>query len=834
MQSQDQVGRDQVAREIEPTGYLPAPEAMRRVLDTPPLPLVSLSPSGEHVLLMDRIALPPIEDLAAPMLRLGGSRLNPDTNGPHGPRRITGYALRPVHSDTPTPIAVPKDANLGGASWTPDGARFLFLNTRADGIDLYVCDVADPTPKLLARGVNGATGATARWMPDHRHVLVRMIPEGRGAMPQKPRRPDGPVMQTSRGKAAPVRTYQDLLSDRYDEQLLDWIAPAQLVLLDTKDGTSRPLGSPAIFSDATPSPDGRYLLVSRIVRPYSYLVPWTLFPEVTEVWDVRSGAVVHEVARVGVRDTIPTMGVQTGVRDVEWAQAFDATLMWPEALDGGDPMAKVPHRDRVMMHAAPFVGAPSEITRMEHRYRGVSWLEEERDQAEKSRRCFAAEYARETRRARLWLMRVDHAGAAPTLSDEARLVFDRSVNDRYADPGTPIADVAPNGAAYVVVRDGHVFLRGDGATPEGNRPFLDALRLSDLASFRLWRNTGDEYERVADLMDDAASPGAMRLFTSHERVDSPPNLRVRRLELAPALAAGCPDSSLFVGVSDAAALTHFADPNPELRTISKRVMRYTRDDGTPLSATLYTPPGHVAGTRLPVVVWAYPNEVSDMATAGQVSDSPHRFTQLAGTSHLFLLLAGYAVMDDASMPVVGDPETVNDTFVTQIVANARAAIDAAAAEGVGDPTRVAVAGHSYGAFMTANLLAHVPPGMFRAGIARSGAYNRTLTPFGFQAERRSFWEARDVYITLSPFTYAHQIKTPLLLIHGQIDSNSGTFPMQSERLFQAINGQGGTARLVMLPHEGHGYAARESVEHVLAEMTAWLDRYVKPATPVDG
>lgn len=815
---------------IEPQGYLSAPEAMRRVLDTPALPLVSLSPSGAHVLLMDRITLPPIEDLAAPMLRLGGSRLNPDTNGPHGPRRITGYALRKIDAKDATRINVPPDANLGGVSWTPDGSRFLFLNTRADGIDLYLCDVADATPRLLLRGVNGATGASARWMPDQRHVLVRMVPQGRGDMPPKPRRPDGPVMQSSRGKAAPVRTYQDLLSDRYDEQLFDWIMPAQLVLIDTVDGTQRTLGSPAIFSDATPSPDGKYLLVSRIVRPYSYLVPWTLFPEVTEIWDVRSGAVVHEVARVGVRDTIPTMGVQTGVRDVDWAQAFGATLIWPEALDGGDPLAKVPHRDRVMMHAAPFAGAPSEVTRMEHRYRGVSWLEE--DAGAPSRRCFATEYVRETRRAKMWLMRVDHAGQTPKTEGEPRLVFDRSVNDRYADPGTPIADVAPNGAAFIVVRDEHVFLRGDGATPEGNRPFLDALRLTDFATLRLWRNSGDEYERVADLMDDDGAPGSMRLFTSHERVDSPPNLRVRRLDLGAALAAGCPEGSAFVGVSEPTPLTHFEDPNPELRSITKRVMRYTRDDGTPLSATLYTPPGYIAGTKLPLVVWAYPNEVSDMATAGQVSDSPHRFTQLGGTSHLFLLLAGYAVMDDASMPVVGDPETVNDTFVTQIVANARAAIDAAAAEGVGDPSRVAVAGHSYGAFMTANLLAHVPAGMFRAGIARSGAYNRTLTPFGFQAERRSFWEAQDVYIKLSPFTFAHQIKTPLLMIHGQLDSNSGTFPMQSERLFQAINGQGGTARLVMLPYEGHGYAARESVEHVLAEMTAWLDRYVKPAEPV--
>lgn len=131
--------------------------------------------------------------------------------------------------------------------------------------------------------------------------------------------------------------------------------------------------------------------------------------------------------------------------------------------------------------------------------------------------------------------------------------------------------------------------------------------------------------------------------------------------------------------------------------------------------------------------------------------------------------------------------------------------------------------------MTANLLAHSD--LFRAGIARSGAYNRTLTPFGFQSERRTFWEAPEMYAKVSPFWYADKIKEPILLIHGEADNNQGTFPIQSERMFAAIRGNGGTARLVMLPLEAHGYAAKESTEHTLFEMVQWFDKWVKNAKP---
>ncbi|MEE8142908.1 MAG: prolyl oligopeptidase family serine peptidase, partial [Planctomycetota bacterium] len=428
--------------------------------------------------------------------------------------------------------------------------------------------------------------------------------------------------------------------------------------------------------------------------------------------------------------------------------------------------------------------------RLEHRYSGFQWLEE-------SGQALVAEYDRDRRWVRTWL--VDSSG-----EKERRLIWDRSVRDRYGDPGSPVRATNAGGFTVIPVHAGSILLSGLGASPQGDRPFLDRLNLQSLKSERLWQCALNSYETVSEVLARDAS----RILTRHETATDPPNYFVRTLP---------------AGASR--RLTDFQDPAPELQGIRKQLVTYKRDDGVQLSATLYLPPGYQQGKRLPLVVWAYPREFNDPRTAGQVSGSPHRFTRPSGTSHLFLLTEGYAIMDRAAMPVVGDPETVNDTFIEQIVASAKAAIDKAQEMGVADSKRVGVGGHSYGAFMTANLLAHSD--LFRAGIARSGAYNRTLTPFGFQSERRTFWEAPMLYYRVSPFMHADKINEPVLLIHGQLDNNSGTFPIQSERLFHAIKGNGGTARLVMLPYESHGYRARESVHHVVAEMMDWFETHVK-------
>lgn len=821
------------AQPAEPvSGYKTPPDAIRRVLDTPPTPSVSISPDDRWMVLLERRNLPSIADLAAPMLRLGGSRLNPNTNGSHGPRPYTGFILRPMPGPGETVGArdvrldLPPDAALSGPSWSADGNYFTFTNTinpagerdasgkpKPSGTELWICDVERGVVKpLTGPALNTASGVGIRWMPDQKSVLVSLIPQGRGPLPERPAVPSGPVVQAAGGSIAPVRTYQDLLTDTHDETLFDWIMTGQLAVIDVTTGQRRDIGAPAIHAGVSPSPSGEYLLVGTVQRPYSYAVPWSLFPQTWDVVETKTAKPVRTVVEMPLRENIPTQGVQTGPRGLNWLDTQPATLLWTDALDGGDPRAKVDHRDRCMILPSPFTGEATEWLKLQHRASGMSWLEPGKAQDGPTiAHAMVGEYERERRWIRTWMVSLDVDGAK--VVGEPRLVFDRSINDQYNDPGSPLSKRLDNGVSVIRVDDGHVYLDGDGATPEGNRPFLDRMSLTDFSKERLWRNEGECYEVAVDVLHRDGANAPVRVLTSYETRDTPPNYYVRDLQSG-----------------ERTALTTFADPLPELRKIKREIITYARDDGAPLSATMYLPPDYVEGTKLPLFIWAYPNEVSDTSTAGQVSGSEYRFTQIGGSSHLFLLLAGYAVMDNASMPVIGDPETVNDTFVTQIVANAQAAIDKAVAMGVGDPSRVAVGGHSYGAFMTANLLAHCPPGMFKAGIARSGAYNRTLTPFGFQSERRSFWEAQDVYINMSPFTHADKIKTPILMIHGQIDNNSGTFPIQSERLFQAIKGTGGTARLVMLPYESHGYAARESVMHVLAESIEWLDRYVKNAS----
>jgi dipeptidyl aminopeptidase/acylaminoacyl peptidase len=788
----------------------PPPEIMR-ILDAPPTPGVSLNPQRDLMVLIERESMPPVSELAKPMLRLAGSRINPQTNGPFTLARNTGLTLKNVADGKETKIDLPgaENSNIGGPHWTTDGRRFAFSVTRDNGIELWVCDATTAKATRLTEPVLNATmGGAFEWMPDDRRIMARLIPKGRGPAPTASPAPEGPIVQQSTGAAkAPVRTYQDLLQNPHDEAQFDHYFTSQLALIDSKSGQITKISQPRIYDTIDIAPSGRRVLVSYLIRPYSYLVPAGQFPEVVELWD-DTGRVIREIAHHPLRDTIPIQGVQTGPRSFTWqnnaSPPDEDVLFWAEALDGGDPKNKVPHRDRLMRLAAPFTGEPEQILKTEHRCSSASWLATQN-------LALVSEYDRDRRWRRTWMY--DLAQVADP-AYQPRLLWDLSVNDRYNDPGRPIVTLNERGRNVILVHDNTIYLSSGGATPEGDRPFLDRLNLDTLATQRLWQCRGETYESVVDVLEDDAS----RILTNFQTRTQPPNYFARDLAAG---AGGQADQQL----------THFPDPAPQLQGIHKELVTYARDDGVQLSATLYLPPNYRkdSGERLPLIVWAYPREFNDPATAGQVAGSPYTFTRLTGISHLFLLLQGYAIMDAATMPVVGDPETMNDTFIQQVVASAKACIDKASEMGVADPDRVGVGGHSYGAFMTANLLAHSD--LFRAGVARSGAYNRTLTPFGFQSERRTLWEAPKSYIELSPFMVAHKINEPLLMIHGEMDNNSGTFPMQSERLYHAIKGNGGTARLVVLPYESHGYAARESVMHTLAEMIDWFDQHVKYAPP---
>ena len=770
--------------------YQKPPRDILEVLNAPPPQTISVSPARDYAIVMQPLRYPPIADVAQPMLRLAGLRIDIRTNGPHLPFTSTSYTIKRLSDASDIRVATAPDSKLSAPLWSPDGKQFAFTNTTAHDIELWIGTTSSGHARHIS-GVhlNGVMGQPAVWLSDNRTLLVRTVPAQRGAPPAEAVTPAGPHVQESAGRAGAVVTYEDMLSTPHDEDLFDYYATAQLAYLDTTTGKIASVGKPGIFETAEPSPDGRHVLVARVHKPYSYLHPVFLFPQMVEVWS-RAGEKQYQVADLPLGDRIPVQGVRTGPRACEWRPDEPATLVWVEALDGGNPKEKVPHRDRIMTLSAPFHDQPREVFETVGRFTRL-------DELARGGQALVTDYDRDTRRTRT----VEIAWNAP--KQEGRVIFSRNQQDRYHDPGRPVMEHLPNGRQVILQHGEDIYLTGEGASPAGDHPFLDRYNLATQKSERLFESAKGSYESVMALLDRDAA----RLLTRRESPSDFPNYFIRT------------GGSL-------APLTHKADPTPQVRKIRKQIVPYKREDGVPLSFTLYLPPDYKEGTRLPTLVWAYPLEYNDAATAGQITGSADRFTQFTGGGlHLLFLLHGYAVLDNAAMPVIGDPETVNNTYVQQIVMDAKAAIDKAVEMGVTDAGRVGVGGHSYGAFMTANLLAHCD--LFHAGVAESGAYNRTLTPFGFQTERRTFWEAQDIYLKMSPFLLADKIKTPILLIHGEADNNTGTFPIQSERLYQAIRGNGGTARLVMLPLEAHGYAARESNEHVLWEELNWFDKYLK-------
>jgi len=770
--------------------YKLPPQDVIDIVDAPPTPSVTMSPAGDTMALVDRESMPTIAYISEPILRIAGMRITPAYNSRQVLSFSTGLALKDMKTGVVRRVALPDGVKFTYAVWSPDGRAMALLRYVEGGVELWAVDVATATARALTPAVVNAVLGGIDWTPDSRRIVVTLIPDGRGPAPVAPRVPIGPEIQVSGGKEAQVATYQDLLKNAFDEVLFDHYATSQAALVDLATGEVRNVGRPGIFDGLAVAPDMSYLLVERIKRPYSYALPARGFAHSVEVWDM-DGGLVKVLADLPTAENVPINGVPAGPRNVGWMTHKPATLIWTEALDEGDPKKDAPFRDRYLTLDAPFAGEPAEILKLKERAAGLQYFTT-------PGRVLASQSEWKRSWRTTFLVDLTKPGAEPVK------VWDLGMRDRYKDPGRPVTTSLKTGERVILQDKDWIYLSGAGSSPQGDHPFLDRMNIKTMKVERLWQCQDPAYETFVDF----AGASRTKFITSYETKTDPPNYCLYDLKS-----------------KKRTPLTDFKDPAPQLTGIKKERITYKRADGLELSGTLYLPPGHQPGTRLPVVVWAYPMEYDSAAVAGQVRGSVNRFTFFRGTSQLFFVTQGYAVLDNAEMPVVGTPETVNDTFVQQIVSNAEAAIGKLDEMGVGDPKRVGVGGHSYGAFMTANLLAHCD--LFAAGIARSGAYNRTLTPFGFQSERRTLWEARDTYIKMSPYMHADKIKEPILLIHGMADNNSGTFPIQSERLFAALKGFGATSRFVYLPYESHGYSARESVLDVLAEMFEWFDTYVK-------
>lgn len=785
--------------------YQMPPEGLAKLVDAPITPSVSLSPDRTYMLLMHRPSLPTIAALAEPELRLAGLRINPRNNGPSRARSFDKLTLLTLQTRIERDVTgVPADARIRNVRWSPDGRHIAFTIDGSERIDLYVVDVATAAARRLMDAPlnNAAFGTPFEWVPDSRTLIARSIPADRGVPPVKPLAPAGPIIQENLGEEAPARTYQDLLQNAYDEDVFGYHMTAQLVRV-ALDNSVTPMAQPGLITNAEPSPNGEYVLAESIHKPFSYLVPFYRFPRRVQVYDM-DGNLVREIADLPLAEGVPTAfgSVPAGVRSVNWRADAGATLYWTEALDGGDARVDAEFRDQLYLLEAPFTGEPSPFAQLALRYNGVTWGDDNL--------AFVHESWFKTRKRRVYAVNPSRPDQQP------RVIFDLSFEDRYSDPGSPVTTRTQQGTSVLLTDDDgqFIYLMGAGASPEGNRPFLRKMDLRTGETDELFRSEAPYYERPVTFVD----VGEMTILTRRESNTEPPNYFLRNVDNG-----------------SVTAVTDFPHPYPDLADIHKEAIQYQRDDGIPLNATLYLPAGYDAQRDgpLPTFVWAYPREFKSADAAGQRTDSPHQFKRVSYWGAVPYVTQGYAIIDNASMPVIGEgDQEPNDTFRDQLVMNAKAAIDAGVARGVVDPERVAIGGHSYGAFMTGNLLAHSD--LFRAGIARSGAYNRTLTPFGFQREERLFWEAPEIYYYMSPFMHADKVNEPILLIHGEADNNSGTFPLQSRRYYNALKGLGKTARLVMLPHESHGYRARESIMHMLWETNRWLDTYVKNAPPRDA
>ncbi|WP_414490873.1 S9 family peptidase [Stenotrophomonas maltophilia] len=786
-------------------GYELPSAALQAVVDAPRAPSLYLSPRRDVAAMMQMPSLPSIQVVAQPELKLAGLRINPRTFSDSRFSFGEKLWLMNVADGKERQISgLPAKLSIASVTWSPDQKWLAFnqVDAGSGANELWLVDVAGGSARRLVAGLNTVIGSGYQWLPDSRGLVVFTRPANLGAAPAADGIPTGPaVQQTSQGGGVvSIRTYQDLLKNEADARQFDYYATTQPMEVSL-DGSTRAIGAAGIFMGFSVSPDGRFVLRQPVQRPYSYVVPVDSFPRRIEVIDRASGKLVHTVAVRPLVEGLPTGNDAevTGVRDIRWRGDADATLVWAEAQDGGDPNRDAKVRDAVLMQAAPFDKPPVTLAQLGSRLAGISWG--------RGDLALLTESWWKTRRTKTWLIAPDNAGAEP------RLLWDRDAQDRYSDPGRPLLSSDDRGRSLLQTSaDGNsLYLAGAGASPEGDRPFVDRFDIATGKATRLFHSQAPSYSLPVALLDNQGSS----LLLSRESPDEPANFYVQSL----ADAGAAPR-----------ALTHFAHPLPQLKGVQKEQIRYKRKDGVDLTATLLLPPGYDPkrdGPR-PLLMWAYPGEFKNAAAASQVTDSPYRFNAVSYWGPQAFLAKGYVVLASPSMPIIGEGDKEpNDTYIEQLVANAQAAVDEVVRRGVTDRDHIAIGGHSYGAFMTANLLAHTR--LFKAGIARSGAYNRTLTPFGFQAEERNYWQAQDVYQKMAPFNYADRIKDPILFIHGVDDNNSGTFPIQSERMFAAVKGLGGTARLVMLPNESHAYRARESIMTMLAESERWLEQTIGPA-----
>ena len=782
----------------ENINYQHPPKEIMDLVDVPRTPVVLVDDNNEYMLFLYRDSYKTIAELSEEELRLGGLRINPKTNIGS---RTTYYKnfkiinLKEKGLSEKQVSGLPENPRLANFSWSPDQKSIAFTHTNIKGVEVWVLSLQNASvSKLTEANANANTRGVISWFKDSQSLLVKMISEKREALIDVENSiPSGPTISASEGKKAQNRTYQDLLKNKNDEHNFEQLALSEIYKVSL-DGSKEKWLSSAMYLNINFSPDGNFVMISVIQKPFSYLVPYRRFPSKTTIY-TKEAKLVEMVSEVPLIEDLPKgfMATRKGRRSLSWRGDKPSTLVFVEALDEGDPKIEVEYRDEVFQLDAPFRGDPISAMKTINRYSHIIWGNDDM--------AIAYDSWWNTRNTKTYLFNPSDSGTKP------KIISDRSSQDQYSDPGNFVTKKNDLGSYVLALKKDNAFLIGAGFSEKGQFPFLDRINLKSNAKKRLYESAyTDKYENLSDY-----DLKTNQLLVRIESKTDYPNYYFRNLKS-----------------DDLKQLTSFENPFKSIQNVHKEVITYEREDGLELSGTLYLPVDYDMDKKekCPMILWAYPREFKDKASAAQNTHNPNRFTSPSWSSPIYWVTMGYVVLDGAAFPIIGEGDTEpNDSFRKQLVSNGKAAIDAVDKLGYIDRKKVAVGGHSYGAFMVANLLSHSD--LFAAGIARSGAYNRTLTPFGFQSEERSYWEAPEVYYTMSPFMHADKMKTPLLLIHGEADNNSGTYPLQSTRYFNALKGLGTTVRLVMLPKESHGYVAKESILHLLWEQNQWLDKHVK-------
>jgi dipeptidyl aminopeptidase/acylaminoacyl peptidase len=812
--------------------YILPPESVQELFsrDKNYVTLDALSPDGKHFLVTRSTELSTLEKMSFETYRLAELEFRPKTNrhwyldtfGMNG-LRVYSFEQRQLKD-----IPIPADTIVSDMMWSPDGGKVAFLAHRPEGTRVWTADVATGKTSPLGdafvmatltgrrgRGTPATSGSRMlQWTPKGT-VITLLVPSDRGPEPERGV-PKSPIIRRTREKPSPTRTQPFLLKDEHDMALFRYYTTAQMAEL-APGKAPRKIGEPAVYMGFSSSPDGQYILAEKLVEPFSFIVGYSSFPNRLDVMDL-DGKVVSNIREIPLQENQTRRSsqvLQDFPREVVWHPS-GATLgfLWKEEKkrdeegEESEDEERTPRRDRIMSLAPPFDMSQVKLhvlnTDKDQSFNGIRYAMEG-DFAFVTVRDSDNENGESTEKIVAYHLGRDD----PT---EQIVVPEYDPDDIIDHPGEILTQRTQNGIVYALTssKGGQVYLEGDGLKEDFKpQPFVDRVAIGGGQKERVFEGGKDMYERPLVPLD----PDLSQMIVARESK------------------AEFPNSYLWSPSGSMNKLTANQDPFPEITGVKRVDFTFTRRDGLEIQGRISLPVGYQEGTRVPAMFWTYPSEYSSEKEYEEdaIRDRNHnRFTHLSYLRWSDIWLSqGYALVHP-DVPIIDKGNTYNDNYVQHMVDSLYAAIRKVDQMGYIDVDRIGHGGHSYGAFATANLLAHTP--FFKAGIAGNGAYNRSLTPMGFQSERRFIWDTHGLYLEMSPFFQADRIDTPILLYHGADDNNTGTFPIQSDRLIQALTGLGKTAVLYKYPYESHSPRAKATYMDIWARWLEWFDKYVKNPT----